>query len=68
MEIEWTSKAARASNAECNCRDYDRVNGENGMALSHRLAAGVVRLLYKSCGQHHFPFSNAHVIENDREG
>ncbi len=43
-------------------------NQENGMALSHRLAAGVVRLLYKLCEQRHFPLSKAHVIANDREG
>lgn len=43
-------------------------NRENVMALSHRLAAGVVSLLYKLCGQRHFPFSKAHVIANDREG
>lgn len=68
MEIEWTSKAAGASNVEYNCSDDDRVDGENGMALSHRLAAGVVSLLYKLCGQRHFPFSKAHVIANDSEG
>lgn len=68
MGTEWASKAAAASNVKSNCSDDDRVDGENGMALSHRLAAGVVSLLYKLCGQRHFPFPKAHVIANDRGG
>lgn len=68
MGIEWTSKAAGASNVESNCSDDDRVDGENGIALSHKLAAGAVSLLDKLCGQRHFPFPKAQVIANDSEG
>lgn len=56
------------SNVESNYSDYGRLAGENDMALSHRLAAGVVNLSYKLCRQDHFPCSKAHVIANDREG
>lgn len=56
MEIEWTSKSAVASNVESNCSDDDRVDGENGMAISHRLAARVVSLLYIYVGSTIFLF------------
>lgn len=44
-KLNGHQKAAGASNVESNCSDDDRADMENGMALSHRLAAGVVSLL-----------------------
>lgn len=54
--MKWTSKAVGACYVQCNCSDDDRVDRENEMAPSHRLAAGGVRLLYKLRGQSHSDF------------
>lgn len=66
MKNEWTTRLQTPLMWK-NWMNDDRLNRENGVALSHRLAEGVVSLLYKLCGQCHFPCSKAHVISNDRE-